>query len=108
MVLGGAGIVMFGMVAATGIRILTGSTSRRNRNNLFIVAISIGLGMIPLVAPDFIRHAARDPSADEIGDHPRRDRRGAAQRLLQRDRQHRGSESGCFGGGPRRRARLAR
>ena len=24
-----------------------------NRNNLFIVAISIGLGMIPLVAPDF-------------------------------------------------------
>ena len=53
--LGGAGLVMFGMVAATGIRILTGSTSRRNRNNLFIVAISIGFGMIPLVAPNFFR-----------------------------------------------------
>jgi NCS2 family nucleobase:cation symporter-2 len=24
-----------------------------NRNNLFIVAVSIGLGMIPLIAPNF-------------------------------------------------------
>jgi uracil-xanthine permease len=52
-VLGGAGIVMFGMVAATGIRILHRVDFVTNRNNLFIVAISIGLGMIPLVAPDF-------------------------------------------------------
>ena len=52
-VLGGAGIVMFGMVAATGIRILHRVDFVGNRNNLFIVAISIGLGMIPLVAPDF-------------------------------------------------------
>jgi NCS2 family nucleobase:cation symporter-2 len=44
---------MFGMVAATGIRILAGVDYTRNRNNLFVVAISIGFGMIPLVAPNF-------------------------------------------------------
>lgn len=52
-VLGGAGLVMFGMVAATGVRILSRVDFTSNRNNLFIVAISIGIGMIPLVAPDF-------------------------------------------------------
>lgn len=52
-VLGGAGIVMFGMVAATGIRILSQVDFARNRNNLFVVAVSLGFGMIPLVAPDF-------------------------------------------------------
>jgi len=50
-VLGGAGLVMFGMVAATGIRILANVDFKRSRNNLYIVAISIGAGMIPLVAP---------------------------------------------------------
>ena len=53
MVLGGAGLVMFGMVAATGIRILAGVDFGKNRNNLFIVAVSLGMGMIPLVAPNF-------------------------------------------------------
>ena len=52
-VLGGAGIVMFGMVAATGIRILSGVDYQTSRNNLYVVAISIGFGMIPLVAPTF-------------------------------------------------------
>lgn len=52
-VLGGAGIVMFGMVAATGIRILSVVDFKTNRNNLFVVAIALGLGMIPLVAPSF-------------------------------------------------------
>jgi NCS2 family nucleobase:cation symporter-2 len=52
-VLGGAGIVMFGMVAATGIRILGAVDFKGNRNNLLIVAVSIGFGMIPLVAPTF-------------------------------------------------------
>ena len=54
-VLGGAGLVMFGMVAATGIRILGGVDYKRNRNNLFIVAISIGIGMIPLIAPRYLQ-----------------------------------------------------
>ncbi len=53
MVLGGAGLVMFGMVAATGIRILSAVDFAGNRNNLFVVAVSLGFGMIPLVAPDF-------------------------------------------------------
>ncbi len=50
-VLGGAGLVMFGMVTATGIRILANVDFKSNRNNLYVVAISIGAGMIPLVAP---------------------------------------------------------
>ena len=52
-VLGGAGLVMFGMVAATGIRILSNVDFKTQRNNMFVVAVSVGLGMIPLVAPDF-------------------------------------------------------
>ena len=54
-VLGGAGIVMFGMVAATGVRILANVDYKSNRNNLFIVAVSIGMGMIPLVAPKYLQ-----------------------------------------------------
>ncbi|QNK75667.1 purine permease [Variovorax sp. PAMC28562] len=52
-VLGGAGLVMFGMVAATGIRILSGVDFKTNRHNAMIVAVSIGVGMIPLIAPNF-------------------------------------------------------
>lgn len=52
-VLGGAGLVMFGMVAATGIRILSNVDFKSNRSNLFVVSISLGLGMIPLIAPNF-------------------------------------------------------
>ncbi len=52
-VLGGAGLVMFGMVAATGVRILGSVDFKINRYNGMIVAISLGMGMIPLVAPDF-------------------------------------------------------
>jgi NCS2 family nucleobase:cation symporter-2 len=55
-VLGGAGLVMFGMVAATGARILTGVDFKTNRFNLFVVAISVGFGMIPLVAPNFFKN----------------------------------------------------
>ena len=55
-VLGGAGLVMFGMVAATGARILTGVNFKSNPNNLFVVAVSVGFGMIPLVAPTFFHN----------------------------------------------------
>ena len=57
-VLGGAGLVMFGMVAATGIRILANVDFRANRNNLYIVALSIGFGLVPLVAPRWMQHMA--------------------------------------------------
>ena len=57
-VLGGAGLVMFGMVAATGIRILASVDFKGNRHNLYIVAIAIGAGMIPLVAPRWTQQMA--------------------------------------------------
>src|SRR6201986_1647076 len=59
-VLGGAGLVMFGMVAATGARILTAVDFKNNRYNLFVVAISVGFGMIPLAAPTFFRNLPHD------------------------------------------------
>src|ERR1700689_4253045 len=59
-VLGGAGLVMFGMVAATGARILTAVDFKNNRFNLFVVAISVGFGLIPLAAPGFFHNLPRD------------------------------------------------
>jgi xanthine/uracil permease len=47
------GLVMFGMVTATGIRILSSVDFKTNRDNSFVVAVSIGIGMIPLIAPNF-------------------------------------------------------
>ncbi|MDQ2780007.1 MAG: purine permease [Pseudomonadota bacterium] len=58
-VLGGAGLVMFGMVAATGIRILANVDFKGNRHNLYIVALSIGFGLVPLVAPRWMQQMAR-------------------------------------------------
>lgn len=52
-VLGGAGLVMFGMVCAAGIRILGRVDFQNNRMNHYVVAVSIGFGMIPLVADMF-------------------------------------------------------
>jgi xanthine/uracil permease len=59
-VLGGAGLVMFGMVAATGARILATVDFKNNQFNLFVVAIPVGFGMIPLVAPNFFRNLPHD------------------------------------------------
>jgi len=54
-VLGGAGLVLFGTVAASGIRTLA-QVDYRNNMNLIIVATSIGFGMIPIAAPSFYHH----------------------------------------------------
>ena len=51
-VLGGAGIAMFGMVAASGIRAL-GKVSFEGNSNAMIVAVSLGVGLIPLAVPTF-------------------------------------------------------
>jgi uric acid transporter len=59
-VLGGAGLVMFGMVAATGVRILGTVDFKTNRFNLFVVAIATGFGLIPLAAPGFFHNLPRD------------------------------------------------
>ncbi|MCC2032885.1 nucleobase:cation symporter-2 family protein [Microbacterium allomyrinae] len=48
-VLGGAGIALFGMVAASGIRTLT--KAKFNNKNVLIVAISVGVALLPTVAP---------------------------------------------------------
>lgn len=54
-VLGGAGIVLFGTVAASGIRSLS-KVDYNNNMNLVIVATSIGFGMIPIASPGFYEH----------------------------------------------------
>ncbi|WP_236635875.1 nucleobase:cation symporter-2 family protein [Paracoccus aminophilus] len=54
-VLGGAGIVLFGTVAASGIRTLS-RVDYVNNMNLIIVATSIGFGTIPIVIPQFYHH----------------------------------------------------
>lgn len=51
-VLGGAGIVLFGSVAASGIRTL--SRVEYNDNlNMVIVSVSVAVGIIPIAAPTF-------------------------------------------------------
>ncbi|MGC3874089.1 nucleobase:cation symporter-2 family protein [Halomonas sp. GXIMD04776] len=54
-VLGGAGLVLFGTVAASGIRILA-RVEYRNNMNLVVVATALGFGMIPIAAPNFYEH----------------------------------------------------
>jgi hypothetical protein len=44
---------MFGMVAATGVKILTQVDFAGRRENLIVVAVSIGVGLIPLVSDKF-------------------------------------------------------
>lgn len=51
-VLGGAGVVLFGTVAASGIRTLS-KVDYKDNMNLIIVATSIGFGLIPVVNPTF-------------------------------------------------------
>ncbi|WP_346355045.1 nucleobase:cation symporter-2 family protein [Azotosporobacter soli] len=51
-VLGGAGIAMFGMVAASGIKTLS-KIEFEGTNNIMVVGISIGIGMITLAQPNF-------------------------------------------------------
>ena len=50
-VLGGAGIVMFGMVSATGLRILSEVDFKRDGRNLLVVGIAVGIGLLPLLEP---------------------------------------------------------
>ena len=50
-VLGGAGIVLFGSVAASGIRTLA-KVDFGNGANLIIVATSLGFGMLPIAVPE--------------------------------------------------------
>ncbi|CAI0997159.1 Putative purine permease ygfU [Serratia quinivorans] len=51
-VLGGAGVVLFGSVAASGIRTLA-KVDYKDNMNLVVVATAIAFGMIPIVMPSF-------------------------------------------------------
>jgi NCS2 family nucleobase:cation symporter-2 len=49
-VLGGAGLVMFGTVAASGLRTLA-QVDFRDNHNLTVVAVSVAVGVLPVGVP---------------------------------------------------------
>ncbi|MFE1953706.1 nucleobase:cation symporter-2 family protein [Streptomyces sp. NPDC059524] len=51
-VLGGAGVVLFGSVAASGIQTLVKAGMEKD-NNVLIVAVSLAVGLIPIAEPEF-------------------------------------------------------
>jgi uric acid transporter len=53
-VLGGAGLIMFGMIAATGVRILAYVELTYER--LAVIAASVALGLIPVLSDKFFQH----------------------------------------------------
>ena len=55
-VLGGAGLVMFGMVTAGGIRTLAKVNFTARPHNLLIVAVSLALAMVPVVGDHVFDH----------------------------------------------------
>lgn len=58
-VVGATGLVMFAMVAGVGIRTLA-RVRFEGTDNLLIVAVSIGFGMAPVIAPDIYRGLPHD------------------------------------------------
>jgi uric acid transporter len=58
-VLGGAAIVMFGTVAVIGIQTLSRVDFHDDRN-VIVVAVSLGLAMIPVAFPTFYQHFGAD------------------------------------------------
>ena len=53
-VLGGAGLIMFGMIAATGVRILAEVELTYER--LVVIAASVAMGLIPVLSLKFFQH----------------------------------------------------
>ncbi|WP_150136294.1 nucleobase:cation symporter-2 family protein [Streptomyces hyaluromycini] len=51
-VLGGAGVVLFGSVAASGIQTLVRAGLDQDEN-ILVVAVSLAVGIVPITAPDF-------------------------------------------------------
>jgi NCS2 family nucleobase:cation symporter-2 len=52
-VLGAAALVMFGMVAVMGLRILASVNYERHNGSALVVAVSVSVGTIPLLSPGF-------------------------------------------------------
>ena len=57
-VTGAAALVLFGLVAATGVRILA-RAELRSRENLIVIALTLTAGMIPWMAPTFFAVAPK-------------------------------------------------
>lgn len=57
-VLGGAGIIMFGMIAAAGIKIL--KDVNFSRRNMLVIAVSFALGMSVVLRPDLLVNFPED------------------------------------------------
>lgn len=55
-VLGSAALVMFAMVAMMGVRILSTVDFEKNQGSVLVAAVSVGVGMIPMLAPGFFAH----------------------------------------------------
>jgi NCS2 family nucleobase:cation symporter-2 len=55
MVLGGAGLAMFGMVASSGIQALSQADLQKKGNSM-VVAISVAVALIPIGVPSFYSH----------------------------------------------------
>lgn len=53
--LGGAGIAMFGVVAAAGIQTLAKVDYERNRYNVLIVGFTIAAALVPVLAPTLFK-----------------------------------------------------
>lgn len=51
-VLGGAGVVLFGSVAASGIQTLVGAGLDKG-DNILVVAVALAVGIVPITAPHF-------------------------------------------------------
>ncbi|WP_424211147.1 nucleobase:cation symporter-2 family protein [Streptomyces sp. BI20] len=58
-VLGGAGIVLFGSVASSGVQTLASAAMEKGENGL-IVAAALGVGLIPIAAPNFYHAFPKD------------------------------------------------
>ena len=55
-VLGGAALILFGMVAVSGIRSLAAAGLDKSRDQMLIVATSLAIGLIPSVSQRFFAH----------------------------------------------------
>lgn len=54
-VIGGVAVVMFAMVAAVGAQNLR-TVEFSGNHNTFVVAVALGVGLLPAFAPDFFKH----------------------------------------------------
>ena len=55
-VLGGAALILFGMVAVSGIRSLAAAGLDKSRDQMLIVATSLAIGLIPSMSQRFFAH----------------------------------------------------